>query len=207
MTPAHKHAKAPSLRAVEEDTSVRFPVHIRAARPTDAAAIARVHVESWRTTYRGILPDAFLAGLSYDQRAAMWTGILRDPTDQSCVYVAEGARGTVVGFAAGGPERTGDAVYTGEVYALYLLTAAQRSGLGRLLFVAVVGQLATAGRPAVLAWVVAANPACRFYEALEGQRVRVKQEAIGDVLLDEIAYGWTDTGSLLTSREHAPHPH
>ena len=174
-------------------------VRVRAADLADAAAIARVHVDSWRTTYRGIVPDAFLAGLSSERRTEVWTGILRDSSAQSCVYVAADSQGTVVGFASGGPERAGDALYTGEVYALYLLASVQRRGIGRALFLATVARLAEAGRCAVLVWVAAANPACRFYEALGGRRVGTRQEAIGGVMLDEIAYGWTDT-DLCVSR-------
>ena len=31
----------------------------------DAAGIARVHVDTWRTAYRGLIPDDVLAGFSY----------------------------------------------------------------------------------------------------------------------------------------------
>lgn len=37
-------------------------VIIRLARPGDENEIARVHVESWRSTYKGIVPDEVLAG-------------------------------------------------------------------------------------------------------------------------------------------------
>jgi len=45
---------------------------IRKAQPTDANAIAKVHVDSWRTTYAGIISADFLANLSYEQREASW---------------------------------------------------------------------------------------------------------------------------------------
>jgi len=183
---------------------VNATLHIRAANPIDADAIARVHVESWRTTYRGIVPDAFLAGLSIDQRAETWASTLRDAAEQTCVYVLEDVQGTILGFASGGPERTGDAVYSGELYAIYLLAAVQRHGAGRLLFMTVVRQLVTTGKQGVLAWVVASNPSCRFYEALGGDRVRVRQEAIGGIMLGEIAYGWTDTSALLARHDDTP---
>jgi hypothetical protein len=41
---------------------------IREAAPADAPGIARVHVDTWRTTYQGIVPDQFLARLSYEAR-------------------------------------------------------------------------------------------------------------------------------------------
>src|ERR1041385_8579918 len=49
---------------------------IRPAAPEDAPAIARVHVESWRTTYRGIFPQGLLDGLSIEDRARSWNEVL-----------------------------------------------------------------------------------------------------------------------------------
>ena len=43
-------------------------VTVREAVPADARAIARVHVDSWRTTYRDIVPDSVLSQLSYEER-------------------------------------------------------------------------------------------------------------------------------------------
>lgn len=37
-------------------------MRIREALPKDATSIARVHVDAWRATYRGIVPDFCRAG-------------------------------------------------------------------------------------------------------------------------------------------------
>ena len=39
-------------------------VAIRRAQAGDAEAIARIHVETWRATYAGLLPDRYLVGMS-----------------------------------------------------------------------------------------------------------------------------------------------
>lgn len=44
----------------------------RTAVPEDALAIAEVHVSSWRTTYRGLLPDSVLAAQSVEHRELAW---------------------------------------------------------------------------------------------------------------------------------------
>jgi len=44
---------------------------IRKAKLDDATGIAKVHVDSWRTTYKGIIPDDFLNNLSYEQRTEL----------------------------------------------------------------------------------------------------------------------------------------
>jgi hypothetical protein len=50
-------------------------MQIREATMADVAAIASVHVESWRTTYKGLLPDDYLANLTYAQREPRWRAI------------------------------------------------------------------------------------------------------------------------------------
>ncbi len=80
-------------------------VTIREAVPADAPAIARVHVDVWRTTYRGIVPDDYPRTLPYKDRESMWTRVLT-ATDSQVVFVAEDEHGEVIGFANGGPERS-----------------------------------------------------------------------------------------------------
>ncbi len=74
---------------------------IRLATPEDAAKIAHVHIESWRTTYAGIVPDACLAALNETERELQWQEWL---TRDIPVYIAE-LDGQVVGFISGGPIR------------------------------------------------------------------------------------------------------
>jgi hypothetical protein len=80
---------------------------IRIAAAADAAAIAITHVESWRETYTGIVPDHVFAGLSMDERTATWNRILCDPAAfySSVVFVME-RKGTIFGFACCGMQRT-----------------------------------------------------------------------------------------------------
>ncbi|MGL4818610.1 MAG: GNAT family N-acetyltransferase [Bacilli bacterium] len=103
-------------------------MHIREATASDAPAIARTHVDSWRTTYRKILSDAFLDGLSYSAREAQW----RKRLSEQRVFVAENEHRAIIGFALGGAERSGKYTeQTGELYALYLLESEQGRGLGK----------------------------------------------------------------------------
>ena len=167
-------------------------MEIRAAYPSDAAAIARVHVDSWRTTYRGIVPQDFLAALSYERRGHMWRGILSPASGSSFVYVVEDPGGQIVGFVSGGPTRDAAPDYSGELYAVYLLQDPQHHGLGRRLIGALVQRLIQAGMMSLLVWVMADNPARKFYEALGGQYVYDKRVSIGNAQLVEVAYGWRD---------------
>ena len=44
-------------------------MRIRTATADDASGMARVHVDTWRTAYRDILPASVLSALSYEARA------------------------------------------------------------------------------------------------------------------------------------------
>ncbi len=182
-------------------------MRIREATIADARGIAAVHVASWRTTYRGVVPDEYLANLSVDAREQNWVRQIATASDQTAIYVAEEeARadgdevGRIVGFAAGGPRREGNAAYAGKLYAIYLLEEAQGHGLGRQLVHAVAERLAPHGITSMLVWALEANPACRFYEALGGVLLPERQyfERAG-VRLAEVSYGWGDTGALMKS--------
>jgi ribosomal protein S18 acetylase RimI-like enzyme len=169
---------------------------IREATPADAASIARVHNESWRTSYRGIVPEEHLAQLCDEETEGRWWRILASEHGRGFTYVAEDASSLIVGFANGGEERSGDPVYRGELYAIYLLAAHQRKGLGRRLTLAVVERLLRMGFDSMLVWVLAANPARFFYEALGAERVREDEIEIGGVAFPELAYGWRDLRKL-----------
>jgi ribosomal protein S18 acetylase RimI-like enzyme len=165
---------------------------IRPAVVSDAAGLARVHIESWRTTYKGIVPDDYLANLSLESRVQNWQRFLSEFTDKYYTYVAQDETGQIVGFVRGGPERKGDEVYKSELYAIYLLQAYQGRGLGKRLALTLMERLVESGFYSMLVGVLTENPACRFYEALGGQFVRSVEIEIGGKMLAESIYGWQD---------------
>ena len=64
-------------------------MHIRPAAPADIDAIANLHAESWRITYRGQYSDAFLDGPVYEDRLGVWRDRLTSPTSNQHTIVAE----------------------------------------------------------------------------------------------------------------------
>ena len=103
---------------------------VRAATPDDADAIERVRTDTWRVTYRGLMPDGVLDSLGYDgtrRRAGM--GAMGP---DRFALVAE-HDGEVVGFCYGGPARESDAAHPGEIYAIYVLPSHHGHGHGSAL--------------------------------------------------------------------------
>ena len=169
---------------------------IREATPIDAPGIARVHIDSWRTTYKGLMPEHIIASRSYEYRERLWTRILTEQQAQTFVYVAE-EDGEIVGFVSGGANRDNDSIYKGELQAIYILKAYQGKGLGQRLASALVVRLMEQGYTSMLLWVLTGNhQARRFYEALGGKKVAERQEEMGDAMLDELAYGWDNITPL-----------
>jgi ribosomal protein S18 acetylase RimI-like enzyme len=161
---------------------------VRPAVLEDAAAIARVHVASWRTTYRGLLADDFLASLGEEPYTDRWRRVVGDGLSR--VFVVD-EDGDIVGFASCGRERAGEAEFAGELYAIYIVDSAQRQGHGRELVRAVAGALQEMKLTDMIVWVLQDNVAARhFYERLGGVYVRAQPITIGTTTLDEVSYGW-----------------
>ena len=171
-------------------TFVIFP-----AGPSDAEELARVHVTSWRETYRGLLADAFLARMSEPGFARRFRRALTDPGDSITLAAAD--RYGLVGYAQGGASRRG-APGEAEVATLYVLRQAQGQGLGGRLMSETARALAAQGATSLMISVLRDNIRARgFYEHLGGEPEAARQEpGPGGRLLYEVAYRWRDITAL-----------
>jgi ribosomal protein S18 acetylase RimI-like enzyme len=172
-------------------------VLVRQAYPSDAQAIARIHVETWRTTYAGLLPDRMLAEMNEHNHKTNWTNLLARDRDEF-VLVAERPKVGVVGFASGGPARRALEPYSGEIFTLYVTPDCQNQGVGTALLSAAFKHLAEQSMKAVMLWVLARNPSRFFYEAMGGMKAAARKERLWGSVQPEIAYGWPDATRALS---------
>ncbi|HKY93781.1 MAG TPA: GNAT family N-acetyltransferase [Kiloniellales bacterium] len=163
---------------------------LREAAFGDAEAIARVHVETWRAAYAGVVPDHYLIGMSVQGQAFQWKRLLRRPAERHMTLVAEVPRAGVVGFGSAGTGRSRPPPASGEIYTLYVATDWQGRGIGRALLNALLGRLAGLGHADAYLWVLADNPSRFFYERVGGQRVAQQVESFAGSQLQEYAYRW-----------------
>ena len=161
---------------------------IRLALQSDVDAIARVHVKTWQSAYRGHMPDAHLDSLDPSRRAAMWSKAL----EQSATLVLVAISGDrLVGFCSLMPARDEDATTViGEIVAIYVDPAFSRSGFGSALVEGIVEAARSRNFTELSLWVLTDNaPARHFYEArgfnLDG---RTKTEARWGFPLHETRY-------------------
>jgi GNAT superfamily N-acetyltransferase len=176
--------------------SFTFPVRaptrrvlIRAAGWGDIEGVARVTVDTWGQTYRGILPQAYLERMRYAASESQRSRMMHAQGVHHFVAV-EPTAGEVVGFASCGPTRNGGAGIPGEIYELYVQNGFQGRGIGRRLFRAARDRLAGDGHEAMIVWVLSDNPNRGFYPRMGGWRRAEKIIRVGGASVEEIAYTW-----------------
>ncbi|MGO1514347.1 GNAT family N-acetyltransferase [Agrococcus casei] len=144
-------------------------VRVRAATADDAEGVARVHVDSWRAAYKGLMPHSVLDGLSVQNRTTGWQRWLngdpnRNAVGHECV-VAVDETDAVLGWATFGRGRDDGWEHVGEIAGIYAHPDAWSSGVGHALMEQAMIALAQAGFSGAYLWMLAGNArALRFYE-------------------------------------------
>ena len=141
-------------------------MNLRSATPDDAATMASVHIDAWRTAYRGLVPGSFLSALDHGRRTERFRAFLGSGSGET--YIVE-QNGRPIGHLTVGPCRDDDLDerYVGEIWGIYLLPAHWRRGIGTWACRRAEEMLGPLGFGRVVLWVFAGNDrARRFYEAM-----------------------------------------
>lgn len=170
-------------------------VRVRVANADDAAAVAGVHVDTTRETYRGLFPREHLDRIDPERRRRVWERHLRTDQAPTGTLVAEDPADGVVGFVHVSPSRDADTDprRVGEIQAVYVRPSHWGRGAGRLLMAAGLRRLGEAGFGEVMLWVLEGNArARRFYEA-GGWRAdgAFRIDGSRGVTVTEIRYRWS----------------
>ena len=137
---------------------------LRRAVPADAAAVGRIHVESWNVAYRGIMPDDVIARTDLAYRTKFWAERIAD-TDWPVFVIEEGTE--CVAFCQMIPSRDpdDDAARVGHITSLHVLPQLRGHGHGRRLMDQVLDEFRRRGFAEVTLWVLEENRSARqFYE-------------------------------------------
>ncbi|MBS3678726.1 GNAT family N-acetyltransferase [Ornithinibacillus massiliensis] len=168
---------------------------IRKAVISDAAGIAKVHVDSWRTTYRKILPESFLNNLSYEKRTELWKNNIA--REDNYVLVAETDKGEIVGFADCGKREDNQVPNSGDITSIYLLEEYQGKGIGIKLLTQLFQHLQQLGYKKVFVEVLEANSSRYFYERYGATLAKTEKIKMAGVELNLLTYEWNDLGKVL----------
>ena len=140
------------------------PVTVRRPVVSDVAGMARVHVASWRQTYRGLMPDSVLDDPELPAaRERFWTGALTDPRYAGNRMAVAELDDAVIGIAMSGPPEDADATWGAQLFLIYVDAIHHGSGAGPALLDAVVDPW----EPAAL-WVADPNPRAQAFYRKHG---------------------------------------
>jgi len=173
---------------------------IRKATQADAAGIAKVHVDSWRTTYKGIIPDDFLSKLSYEKRTQSW--IQNIAREDNYVLAAENTDGKIIGFADCSTRETNTVPNSSDLTSIYLLEEYQGKGIGKQLLKQIFLHFKSLGYENIFVEVLADNKTRHFYEYYGAKLFNRTQINIGGKVLDELIYEWDNIDEVLKKLLH-----
>ena len=135
---------------------------LRRATEDDIPALGRIYIEALQETYRGILPESYLSGLTLAEGEATWARILQKPEQEVLVDQQDGAVAGLVSYKPDG-ERSGCL----NLASLYVDRRSQGRGVGRRLIRTVWERAREMGYEAVSVGVVQDNLRARgLYERL-----------------------------------------
>ncbi|MFF4954481.1 GNAT family N-acetyltransferase [Streptomyces chattanoogensis] len=170
-------------------------VRVREMTEADIETVSEIRVRGWQSAYAGIVPQAYLDGMSVEEDARRRREWWARSRGQVLDLVAVDGRAGTVGWASLGPYRGATAdPRSGEVYALYVRPELTGTGIGRTLLEA-VHHHAMGRFGALLLWVLRDNVrGRRFYRsagyAADGaeQSDTYGSDARGEVTLTELRY-------------------
>ncbi|MDQ0110741.1 GNAT family N-acetyltransferase [Paenibacillus harenae] len=171
-------------------------MYIRKASLEDAKGIAKVHVDSWKSTYKHIISDEFLNNLSYDQRSDLWNRNISKHGNY--VFVALNNEEEIIGFADCGKRESNNIDNSGDLTSIYLLEEYQGKGIGKQLLKTLFLQFEDLGYNKVFVEVLKDNKTRYFYEYYGANLFKSELITISGNELSLLKYEWSNIGEVLS---------
>lgn len=166
---------------------------IREAFINDVVQISRVHIDSWKTAYKGLLPESILKKLTSEDAEQLWAKVLNTNLENVKVYVAQ-INDKIVGFCS-----VEKLKQKSLIHALYVLPEYQRLRIGSKLLLAAIDYFEAMDCQIVELGVLPKNPTINFYEKLHGENVGKKEIDIFGHKTTEQIIRWKNLKALKKS--------
>jgi ribosomal protein S18 acetylase RimI-like enzyme len=166
---------------------------VRRATAEDVQAIARVLVDTRRTSNREQLPASYLAELTYEKTEVEFQKAVTHPEPNQITLVTQLQSGVVIGFVNGKPTIDAPGDSSIEMKELYVQEDFQRKGVGESLVGQFMREALCNNTQQVYVWVLSTNQNARhFYEKLGAQYVRNAERVIGGETCGLSVYVWPE---------------
>ena len=141
-------------------------MNIRRAQANDAPKLAQVHVDSWQVAYRGLIPDSFRQGFTYQKRENSFRQALSANVEETYL-VEDNDRPIAILTIGASRDADLDSSCTGEIWGIYIVPDHWRRGIGTRLVQEAERMLLSRGYRDIVLWVFEGNTdARRFYETM-----------------------------------------
>lgn len=146
---------------------------IRKKERKDCADVAHVVTVAWNETYRGVVPDEFLANLYTNEEERAKNSYNNFNEKENHQYVLE-VDDKVVGFVNVGSSDETDYENCGEIHAVYIINGYKGHGYGKKLIDAGIQELKSMNFDKMVIGCLDGNPSNEFYKHLGGKFVKTR---------------------------------
>jgi ribosomal protein S18 acetylase RimI-like enzyme len=157
---------------------------IRFLSPDDSPSeISRIYEQSWKSAYRGIIPQAWLDSIP----AGRWADRITKPGMLTLVAEEDGQ---LIGTASVCRSRWEEYPDHGEIVSIYFLPEYTGRGFGAPLLRRCTDELHARGFSAILLWVLEENTRARHFYEKNGFSCTAafREDCIGGKMLRELMY-------------------
>jgi ribosomal protein S18 acetylase RimI-like enzyme len=169
-------------------------IKIRVAKVEDLALIAKIRIDNWRITYKGLLPQSFLDDLDYEKETQSWHTFSQ--MERHHVFVAIDENESIMGFVG---IRPFDSEMTiGEIHALHTSEEFRGKGAGKALIYHSAKLFKSQNIKEMRLWVIVGNDnATAIYEHLGAETYIERVDIINSTDVPEIGMKWNDLNVIL----------
>lgn len=167
---------------------------IRQVEIGDEKEIAKIVIDSWKTSYQGIIEDDYLTDLNYRKKEEeLNKDIIKQEQNGYYLYVYEDdAINKILGFIILGPPREKETInFDMEIYELYIESNNKYKGIGTKLINFAKNKMISLGVRNIYLWCLSDNlSGIRFYKKMGGVILKEENLLVGNKSIKNTEIGF-----------------
>ena len=162
-------------------------IKIRNIKKEDIPEVVNIQIRAWRTAYKGIIDDNYLANMNPEEKIKM-----REKDYNENKFIVAEINNEIVGFCryTDNIEKTPETPKADcELRALYVKPELKHNGIGKKMFQYAVNEFKNMGKTKMVLWCLKDNVLARkFYEKMGGKIIKERLIHIGNRDYEEVAF-------------------
>ena len=167
-------------------------IKIRNIKKEDIPQVVDIQIRAWRTAYKGIIDDNYLANMNPEEKIKM-----REKDYNENKFIVAEINNEIVGFCryTDNINKTPETLEADcELRALYVKPEVKHNGIGKKMFQYAVNEFKNMGKTKMVLWCLKDNVLARkFYEKMGGKIIKERLIHIGNRDYKEVAFEYDIT--------------